>query len=43
VGWRGLAISFGLNLLYLFAGGLYFAWMMTQVRKKGYLSRLNME
>lgn len=43
VDWRGLAISFGLNLLYLVAGGLYFAWMMTQVRKKGYLSRLNME
>jgi len=32
-----------LNVLYLAAGSLFFAWMLGRVREKGYLSRLGME
>jgi len=38
-----LAISFGLNLVYLLLGSLYFSWMLYRVREMGYLSRLNLE
>ena len=38
-----LGYSFGLNLIYLAAGGLFFWWMLRQVRIKGYLSRPNLE
>ena len=38
-----LLISFGLNAIYLLAGGAFFAWIFGQVRDKGYLSRLGME
>lgn len=38
-----LAISFGLNLVYLLLGSLYFGWMLRRVREMGYLSRLHME
>jgi hypothetical protein len=38
-----LACTFGLNLAYLAAGGLFFAWMLRQARIKGYLSRTNIE
>jgi ABC-2 type transport system permease protein len=38
-----LAISFGLNLVYLFMGALYFGWMLGKVREMGYLSRLHLE
>ena len=38
-----LGISFGLNLVYLVLGSLYFSWMLHRVRVMGYLSRLNME
>ncbi len=39
----GLAIAFGLNLVYLLLGGLYFGWMLGKVRERGYLSRVQME
>jgi len=38
-----LGLAFGLDLLYLAAGGTFFGWMLRQVREKGYLSRLGME
>jgi hypothetical protein len=38
-----LGISFGLNLLYLLLGSLYFSWMLRKVREMGYLSRLHLE
>ena len=38
-----LSISFGLNLVYLLLGSLYFSWMLYKVREKGYLSRLHLE
>ena len=38
-----LTCSFGLNLAYLCAGGLFFAWMLRQARIKGYLSRTNID
>lgn len=31
------------NIIYLIIGALFFAWMLRQVRDKGYLSRLGME
>ena len=40
---RKLGISFGLNLVYLLLGSLYFSWMLHKVRKMGYLSRLHLE
>ena len=38
-----LAAAFGLDLVYLGAGALFFAWMLRRVREKGYLGRLGME
>jgi len=38
-----LGVSFGLNLVYLFIGALYFGWMLHRVREMGYLSRLHLE
>jgi ABC-2 type transport system permease protein len=38
-----LAAALGLNVAYLAAGALFFAWMLGRVREKGYLSRLGME
>jgi ABC-2 type transport system permease protein len=38
-----LVLSFAMNLVYLAAGGLVFAWMLHQVRKKGYLTRTHLE
>ncbi|MBL7180769.1 MAG: ABC transporter permease [Desulfobacterales bacterium] len=38
-----LTYAFGLNLAYLAAGGLFFAWMLRQARIKGYLSRTSIE
>jgi ABC-2 type transport system permease protein len=38
-----LGLSFAMNLLYLGIGAAFFAWMLHQVRRKGYLSRTNME
>ena len=38
-----LGISFGLNLVYLLLGSLYFSWMLRKVREMGYLSRLHLE
>ena len=40
---RSLAAALVLNLVYLAAGSLFFAWMLSRVREKGYLSRLGME
>jgi ABC-2 type transport system permease protein len=40
---RLLVAAFGLDLLYLGAGALFFAWMLRRVRDKGYLGRLGME
>lgn len=38
-----LLASFGLNLVYLAAGALYFGWMLGKVRERGYLTRLHLE
>jgi ABC-2 type transport system permease protein len=38
-----LGVSFGLNLVYLLLGSLYFSWMLRKVREMGYLSRLHLE
>jgi ABC-2 type transport system permease protein len=38
-----LVAALSLNLVYLAAGSLFFAWMLERVREKGYLSRLGME
>ncbi|MGB6291300.1 MAG: ABC transporter permease, partial [Desulfobulbales bacterium] len=38
-----LGISFGLNLVYLLLGSLYFSWMLRKVREMGYLSRFHLE
>ncbi|HIB85875.1 TPA: ABC transporter permease [Candidatus Poribacteria bacterium] len=38
-----LVIAFSLNILYLATGATFFGWMFSQVRKKGYLSRIGME
>ena len=38
-----LGVSFGLNLVYLLLGALYFGWMLRRVRKMGYLSRMHLE
>jgi ABC-2 type transport system permease protein len=38
-----LAAAFGLDLVYLGAGALFFAWMLARVREKGYLGRLGMD
>jgi len=38
-----LLTSFGLNLVYLAAGALYFGWMLGKVRERGYLTRLHLE
>ncbi|MCJ7829950.1 MAG: ABC transporter permease [Desulfobacterales bacterium] len=40
---RLLALAFAMNLVYLGIAGSFFAWMMRQVRKKGYLTRTSME
>ena len=38
-----LVAALGLDLVYLGAGALFFAWMLRRVREKGYLGRLGME
>lgn len=38
-----LLAAFALNLVYLAAGGAFFAWMLGRVREKGYLARLGLE
>jgi len=38
-----LGISFGLNLVYLMLGSLYFSWMLHKVREMGYLTRFHLE
>jgi len=38
-----LAVSFGMNLVYLAAGGAFFAWTLRLVRRKGYLSRTHID
>jgi ABC-2 type transport system permease protein len=38
-----LATAFALNVLYLAAAALFFAWMLERVRERGYLARLGME
>jgi ABC-2 type transport system permease protein len=38
-----LGVSFGLNLVYLLLGSLYFSWMLRRVREMGYLSRMHLE
>ena len=38
-----LMIAFSLNILYLVIGAIFFGWMFSQVREKGYLTRLGME
>ena len=38
-----LVAAFGLDLVYLGAAALFFAWMLRRVREKGYLGRLGME
>jgi ABC-2 type transport system permease protein len=38
-----LVAALSLNVLYLAAGSVFFAWMLGRVREKGYLSRLGME
>jgi len=38
-----LGAALGLNLVYLAAGGAFFAWMLGRVREKGYLARLGLE
>jgi ABC-2 type transport system permease protein len=38
-----LVAAFGLDLVYLGAGALFFTWMLRRVREKGYLGRLGME
>jgi ABC-2 type transport system permease protein len=40
---RSLVAALSLNVIYLAAGSLFFAWMLGRVREKGYLSRLGME
>jgi len=40
---RRLAAALALDLLALLLGALFFAWMLSRVREKGYLSRLGME
>jgi ABC-2 type transport system permease protein len=44
-GLRGstLLAAFSLNVAYLGAGALFFAWMLKRVRQKGYLGKLGME
>ena len=45
-GWLDLKIlmtAFSLNILYLVTGAIFFGWMFSQVREKGYLTRLGME
>lgn len=41
--WADLTLAFGLNIVYLIAGAVYFGWMLGRVREKGYLSRLNLD
>jgi ABC-2 type transport system permease protein len=38
-----LGVSFGLHLVYLLLGSLYFGWMLRRVREMGYLSRMHLE
>ena len=38
-----LAAALGLDLVSLGAGALFFAWMLSRVREKGYLGRLGMD
>jgi ABC-2 type transport system permease protein len=38
-----LAVSFGMNSVYLAAGGAFFAWTLRLVRRKGYLSRTHID
>jgi ABC-2 type transport system permease protein len=38
-----LGKAFTLNLVYLVGASVFFGWMLTRVREKGYLSRLAME
>jgi len=39
----GMALAFGLNLVFLVAGGLFFWLMLRAVRNKGYLARQNLQ
>lgn len=41
--WAGLFFSLALNLVYLAGGSAVLGWMLNNVRRKGYLSRLQME
>jgi len=38
-----LTVSFGMNLVYLAAGGAFFGWTLRLVRRKGYLSRTHID
>ena len=38
-----LVRAFGLNLVYLVLGGVFFGWMLRQVREKGLLTHLTLE
>jgi ABC-2 type transport system permease protein len=40
---RLLAMAFGMNVVYLTAGGILFGWTLRLVRRKGYLSRTHIE
>jgi len=40
---RMLAMAFGMNIVYLIAGGAMFGWTLRLVRRKGYLSRTHIE
>jgi ABC-2 type transport system permease protein len=40
---RRLAAALALDVFALLLGALFFAWMLSRVREKGYLSRLGME
>jgi hypothetical protein len=38
--WHHLGWAFGLNVVYLVAGGLFFRWMYGIARNKGLLAKL---
>lgn len=38
-----LALAFALNIVFLLGGAAFFSWMVREVRKKGFLTRLAME
>ncbi len=43
IDWSGMILAFGLNLICLLAGGLFFWFMLHSVRMKGYLARQNLQ